>query len=157
MVAGLLALIWLILRSGQKPSRLAYPCQQAALSAASLAFAAPLISALVAARRGLVQGMRTPAAVTASLLGLLITLGMWGHSSIADDPGREVPAAPVDYRAQVFRVTDCPQQPSGDRFLGLDNLLALMGSRGLKFYRSPSFSTLAGPDGIIAADDVVIV
>ncbi len=56
MVAGLLAVIWLILRSGPKPSRLAYPCQQAAFSAASLAFAAPLISALIAARRGLVQG-----------------------------------------------------------------------------------------------------
>lgn len=157
MVAGLLAIIWLILRSGPKPSRLAYPCQQAAFSAASMAFAAPLISAMVAARRGLVQGMRTPAAVAASLLGLLITLGMWGHSSIADDPGRNVLEAPLDYRAQVFRVTDCPQDPSGDRFTGLDNLLTLMGSRGLKFYRSSSFSTLAGPDGIIATDDVVIV
>ena len=63
VVAGVLALIWLVLRSGPKPSRFVYPCQQAAFSAASLAFAAPLISTLVAARRGLVQGMRTPAAV----------------------------------------------------------------------------------------------
>ena len=157
IVAGLLALIWLILRSGPKPSRLAYPCQQAALSAASLAFAAPLISALVAARRGLVQGMRTPAGVAASVLGLLITLGMWGHSSLADDPALTDAAAPLDYRAQVFRVTDCPQQPSGDRFIGLDNLLTLMGSQGLKFYRSATSSMLAGPAGIIAADDVVVV
>ena len=157
LVAGLLALLWLILRSGPKPSRFAYPCQQAAFSAASLAFAAPLISALVAARRGLVQGMRTPAGVVASVLGLLITLGMWGHSSLADDPTPLHAAASLDYRAQVFRVTDCPQQPSGDRFIGLDNLLTLMGSEGLKFYRSASLSTLAGPDGIIATDDVVVV
>jgi uncharacterized protein (DUF362 family) len=157
IVAGLLALIWLILRSGPKPSRFAYPCQQAAFSAASLAFAAPLISALVAARRGLVQGMRTPAGVAASILGLLITLGMWGHSSLADDPASLHAAAPLDYRAQVFRVTDCPQQPSGDRFIGLDNLLTLMGSEGLKFYRSAALSMLAGPDGIIATDDVVVV
>lgn len=157
MVAGLLALVWLILRSGPKPSRLAYPCQQAAFSAASLAFAAPLISALIAARRGLVQGMRTPAAVAASLLGLIITLGMWGHSSLAGDPETSVLVPPPDYRAQVYRVTDCPQQPVGDRFIGLDNLLTLMGSQGLKFYRSASPSPLAGPAGIIATDDVVVI
>ena len=157
MVAGLLAVIWLILRSGPKPSRLAYPCQQAAFSAASLAFAAPLISALIAARRGLVQGMRTPAAVAASLLGLIITLGMWGHSSLAGDPETSVLVPPPDYRAQVYRVTDCPQQPVGDRFIGLDNLLTLMGSQGLKFYRSASPSPLAGPAGIIATDDVVVI
>ena len=58
VVAGALALIWLVLRTGPKPSRFVYPCQQAAFSAASLAFAAPVISTLVAARRGLVQGMR---------------------------------------------------------------------------------------------------
>ena len=157
MLAGLLALVWLILRSGPKPSRLAYPCQQAAFSAASLAFAAPLISLLVTVRRGLVQGMRTPAAVVASLCGLLITLGFWGHSSLADDPGIDHLAAPADYRAEVFRVTDCPQDPVGDRFVGLDNLLTLMGSQGLKFYQSPSPSMLGGPDGIIAPDDVVVV
>ncbi len=65
--------------------------------------------------------------------------------------------APLDYQAQVFRVTDCPQQPSGDRFVGLDNLLTLMGSQGLKFYRSASSSALAGPAGIIAGNDVVVV
>jgi len=157
MLAGLLALVWLILRSGAKPSRLAYPCQQAALSAASLAFAAPLISVMVTVRRGLVQGMRTPAAVAASLVGLLITLGFWGHSSLADDPGIHHLAAPADYRAQVFHVTDCPQDPVGDNFVGLDNLLTLMGSQGLKFYQSPSPSMLGGPDGIIAPDDVVVV
>ena len=101
--------------------------------------------------------MRTPAAVAASLLGLLITLGMWGHSSLADNSALTDAAAPLEYRAQVFRITDCPQQPSGDRFIGLDNLLTLMGSEGLKFYRSASLSTLAGPDGIIATDDVVVV
>jgi len=157
VVAGVLALIWLVLRTGQKPSRFAYPCQQAAFSAASLAFAAPLISTMVAARRGLVQGMRTPAGVAASLVGLLVTMGMWGHSSLADNSGSPHAMAPADYRAQVFRVTDCPQDSVGDRFPGLDNLLTLMGSRGQKFYRSASLTTLEGPAGIIAADDVVVI
>lgn len=157
VVAGALALIWLVLRTGPKPSRFVYPCQQAAFSAASLAFAAPVISTLVAARRGLVQGMRTPAGVAAAMVGLLVTMGMWGHSSLADNPGSTHETAPADYRAQVFRVTGCPLDPVGDRFPGLDNLLTLMGSRGTKFYRSVASSGLAGPGGIIAADDVVVI
>ena len=157
VVAGALALIWLVLRTGPKPSRFVYPCQQAAFSAASLAFAAPVISTLVAARRGLVQGMRTPAGVASAMIGLLVTMGMWGHSSLADNSGSPHAMAPADYRAQVFRVTDCPQDPVGDRFPGLDNLLTLMGSQGTKFYRSGSSSGLSGPGGIIAADDVVVI
>ena len=66
-------------------------------------------------------------------------------------------AAPPDYRAQVFQVTDCPQDPVGDRFPGLDHLLTLMGSQGQKLYRSVSSSGLAGPTGIIASDDVVVI
>jgi len=157
VVAGALALVWLVLRTGPKPSRFVYPCQQAAFSAASMAFAAPVISTLVAARRGLVSGMRKPAGVASALVGLLATMGMWGHSSLADSSGSAHATAPADYRAQVFRVTDCPQDPVGDRFPGLDNLLALMASQGTRFYRSASSSGLAGPGGIIAADDVVVI
>ena len=101
--------------------------------------------------------MRTPTGVASAMVGLLVTMGMWGHSSLADNSLQTHAMAPADYRAQVFRVTDCPQDPVGDRFPGLDNLLTLMGSRGQKFYRSASLTTLAGPAGIIAADDVVVI
>ncbi|MGB5552887.1 MAG: hypothetical protein WBO74_20595, partial [Thermoanaerobaculia bacterium] len=47
-VAGIFALCWLLLRSGSRPSRLAYPCQQAAVSTATLAFGAPLVAAILA-------------------------------------------------------------------------------------------------------------
>ena len=36
LLAGFFALLWLLLRSGTKPSRLAYPCQQAAQPLAKL-------------------------------------------------------------------------------------------------------------------------
>ena len=52
LLAGLFALCWLLLRSGTRPSRFVYPCQQAALSTASLAFGAPVVTALLAARSG---------------------------------------------------------------------------------------------------------
>ena len=35
ILSGILALSWLLLRSGGKPSRLAYPCQQAAFATAA--------------------------------------------------------------------------------------------------------------------------
>jgi len=145
------------LRSGTKPSRFTYPCQQAAFSTASLAFGAPLAAALVAARRRLLAGLRTPVGITAAAMGLLVTIGLGGYLSRATAYSGPRPDPPRGYRAQLFHVTDCPQDPVGDRFPGLDNLLRLMGHEGFKFYRSPNESFLAGPDGIIAADDTVVI
>jgi hypothetical protein len=50
-VAGLLSLGWLLMRTGLRPSRLSYPCQQAALSTGFLLVVAPLVAMLVAVRR----------------------------------------------------------------------------------------------------------
>src|SRR5512143_827064 len=43
LLAGTLALLWLLLRSGRKPSRLTYPCQQAALGSVTLALGVALV------------------------------------------------------------------------------------------------------------------
>ena len=156
-IAGVFALLWLLLRSGARPSRLAYPCQQAALTSAGLALSAPLIAAIVAARRGLTSSMRRPTRVAAAILGVLATVSVWGHVERVDANLARRLQPPSDYRAEVFHVTSCPQQPEGDRFPGLDRLLELMGQNGLKFYRSPGSSTLAAPDGIIGVEDVVVI
>jgi hypothetical protein len=75
------------------------------------------------------------------------------------DPGTAIqllePAA--DYRAQLFHVTDCPADPVGEHFIGLERVLVLMGRAGLKFYESAAVTPLSGPDGIVAADDVIVV
>ena len=157
LIGGILALCWLLLRSGAKPSRFTYPCQQAAFSAATLAFGVPLVATLVAARRRLAAGLGTPAGIAVAALGLLATGGVWGYFAWANSYRGPRLDPPRDYRAQLYHVTECPQDPIGDRFVGLDNLLTTMGRGGLKFYRSTDESLLAGPDGIIAADDVVVV
>jgi len=64
----------------------------------------------------------------------------------------------VPGRSNVFRVDGIPaptwQTPFHE---GVDALLELMGRNGLKFYRTAATSTLGGPEGLIAADDVVLL
>ena len=57
----------------------------------------------------------------------------------------------------MFHETRCPQNPVGDHFPGLDDLIEMMGGQGLKFYQSSIPSLTAGPEGIIASDDVVVI
>jgi hypothetical protein len=155
--AGFFALAWLVLRSGAKPSRLAYPCQQAALSAASLAFGAPIVSALIAARRRLAAGLRSPAGVVVALAVVAVGLGVSGYLVGVDAYQGPVLEARGDYRAQLYHVSNSPEDPDGDRFPGMDALILLMGSRGTKFFESAVVTQTSGPDGLIASDDVVVI
>ena len=157
LLAGLFALAWLILRSGPKPSRFAYPCQQAAFSAATLAFGVPVVSALVAARRHIATGLRTPTGVAIVAGVVLAALGVSGVLMQASATPGAVLSPKASYRAQLFHVEDCPEDPDGDRFPGLEALVRQMGSYGLKLHDSTTPSPFSGPGGIIGADDVVLI
>lgn len=63
----------------------------------------------------------------------------------------------ADGRSPVFRVDDCPVHDGRLRHVGVDALLHLLSSNGTKFYRTSRSSELTGPDGLIAADDVVVL
>jgi len=175
VIAGILALCWLALRSGSRPNRLAYPCQKAAMSTAAMAFGAPLTAAVIALRHRWLAAVRQPAAIVtvAAVLVVAITgvtqipgaraylgnlgLGFFGKGAASAAYLGPTLTAPGDYRATLYDVANCDFKPTGDRFIGLDNLIALMGRQGLKFYESSTQSLASGPDGIIAADDVVII
>jgi hypothetical protein len=157
LLAGLAALAWLVWRSGTKPTRITYPCQQAAFSTASLTFGVPLVLALLAARRRVVAQLRSRGGLILATAGLFATVGVGGYLVQARAYQQPPIDPPRDYRAQIYRVTECPQNPVGERFLGVENLMALMGRGGLKLYQSETPSLLAGPDGLIAPDDVVII
>jgi len=62
----------------------------------------------------------------------------------------------------LFWVRNIPDEPfygkgNGNYHAGVDSLLRLMGTHGLKFFRSTEESLLSGPLGMIAPDDIVLV
>ncbi|UCF68240.1 MAG: DUF362 domain-containing protein [Acidobacteriota bacterium] len=67
------------------------------------------------------------------------------------------PDASAGYRGKVYLRSGCAQNPIGERFVGLEELVATMGANGLKLYASKTTSLTAGPDGIIGANDVVVI
>lgn len=156
VVSGVLALAWLVLRTGTKPSRLAYPCQQAALTTAAAAFGVPFVSMVITARGRLVRLLHTGrgiVAVTGCLAVGAVVLALAAPDVSYEGMFMEPPAG---YRAQVFLVNHA-NGPVAGRFPGVDKLVSVMGSNGLKLHRSTIVSPTAGPDGLIGADDVVLL
>ncbi|UCG33184.1 MAG: DUF362 domain-containing protein [Phycisphaerales bacterium] len=121
LVAGILALIWLILRTGAKPSRFTYPCQQAAASAATLAFVAPALSAILNGRRRLANAVRTPVGMAIAAGGLVCAAGLWccvsGPWSYAESV-----AAPRQARDGLSRVVIAYHPGAHDGSSGRDNV-----------------------------------
>ena len=156
LASGAFALMWLVLRSGARPSRMAYPCQQAAMTAAAAAFGVPLASTIVAARWRLIAAMRTTVGRLASIG--LATLGVTVMAIAANDPNvGSAPLAPrAEYRPDVYLVSNARGVESG-RHGGVDDLVALMGRDGLKLHRSTTTSLTGGPNGLIDPDDVVLI
>jgi len=65
-------------------------------------------------------------------------------------------------KSPLYWVEQVPDFPFSDprypnRHVGVECLLDLMGQKGDKFYRSAALSNLSGPQGLISADDVVLI
>ncbi len=171
---GLGSLIWLLLRSGSKPSRLTYPCQRAALATSSgfVGYLASVIGATWLFRR--LARRASLVGVSLLALALLLTALLAGstvptlpaRAKVADLPGWTSPTAVSDvFVAQNVPVPDCSLDggtlpatpPCNDpdyalRDAGVDSLIAEMESRGTYFYQ-----TTAHPDGVVGASDVVVI
>ena len=69
------------------------------------------------------------------------------------------PPPPASALNPLFRISQIPDQAitSGNHHSGVDALLDLMGRNGLKFYRTATVNVESGANGLIAADDVVLI
>jgi hypothetical protein len=95
--------------------------------------------------------------LSAGFLSTLALTPIYKLLLLDEQPG-EYPEALSD----IFWIKDIPSDPFPEQgnvnyHEGVEALLQAMGSRGLKFYRSNQETELSGPQGLIEADDVVLV
>jgi hypothetical protein len=156
VIIGLGALCWLLVRSGPKPNRLTYPCQQSALSLATAALGAPLVLAVLAGRAGVRRFLRSPRGIAAA--GGFATLSLFLIASAYDRPAGPAVIAtpPADYFPAVYLVNNA-RGPENGRFGGIDDLISVMGVTGLKWHRSAALGLTSGPTGLIDRDGVVLI
>jgi hypothetical protein len=178
LLLGVASLVWLLWRTGTKPTRITYPCQQiardnvgASLSAfipvaatsTIIGFKLPTISNLVNKTRGFfARHWKALLAIIIIVPTAFIGAGLvW---MFVQPPG---PGEPNFLEGDV-RLTLEPQEansvPASDIFVThgrvyshISELISLMGSEGLLFYRSSTTGATQGPSGLIAANDVVLL
>ncbi len=171
---GVLSLVWLVLRSGRKPSRLGYPCQRAALANTALLFGGTTLP--VASRLpGLLTGRRPASpwargAARACEVAGMVTLACllaWGLAGLASSSGRPLEsmrAAASGLVAPGWRSGSAGASniyvaqgiPSASEH-GVDRLIDVMDCNGQDFFRSDRVGQAAGPGGIIGNNDVVLI
>ena len=174
-VLGIVSLVWLLIRSGRKPSRLAYPCQRAALANTTLLFGGSVMPLAVrvgrfaharATGRLLPKPSRVMRALEAAALlllaGLLALTLLGGLGSPGLTDGMRAAAASLvlpELRSaspgasDIFVAENIPAASQA----GVDALIDVMDANGLDFFRGGSYSQAAGPEGIIAPDDIVLI
>jgi uncharacterized protein (DUF362 family) len=91
-----------------------------------------------------------------------LKLSAAGLSALLAGPFGERAEAAALRKSPVYWVDGIPDLPFTDlsrpnRHRGVETLLSLMDAHGLPFYRSGQTSALAGPKGLVAADDVVLI
>jgi hypothetical protein len=89
---------------------------------------------------------RAASGIGASFLGGIPLIGRDGNT-------------PINDLYWIKGIPDDPFYSANQRnyHAGVDALLSLMGNKGLKFYRSDQVTSLSGPSGIIAPEDVVLI
>ncbi|MEK7755873.1 MAG: hypothetical protein AAB385_01525, partial [Planctomycetota bacterium] len=157
LLMGCAALLWLILRSGSKPTRLSYPCQQSAFGFAAGVFGAPFVAAVVHGRARLTPHRRAIGAVAALALVVAVAAAtLFPSLQGSDSLGPLQITLPPNYQPEIFSVPHA-RGPAAARFGGVDDLVTLMGTSGVKWYRSAVEDLRSGPNGLIDPDDVVLI
>jgi uncharacterized protein (DUF362 family) len=160
-IVGFLAFIWIVLRSGTNPKRLAYPCQQSAF---------PLASAWFIAVIGIFGGgLLLNRLLKGSFVLLLIVGTSWiftssSRSALNEPKGGYPVWKSTNPLSKVFIFENIPPTTgslaAGNATVpnahlsdpGIDSLFAIMESNGTKFYK-----TTQNPSGIVGANDIVII
>jgi len=158
---GLLSIIWFLFRTGTKPTRISYPCQQASAANSSLWLTLYILPLALAKPTHAIQGIKSRRVILSVLLLSLVSL-LFVSTNIFNIMGNAqvAPAAPGAAVNLVFSNKQAQSPEASDIFVvngtyGNDGeareLIGLMQRHGLSFYAHNNSS------GIIEKDDVVII
>ncbi|UCE66781.1 MAG: DUF362 domain-containing protein [Candidatus Zixiibacteriota bacterium] len=161
--AGFLAFLWVLLRSGPKPQRITYPCQQATIPVAVNWLLA--VTAYLGGSIFLRKFARLSFApiLLAGAVWFSISLPEFSRSGVADI--ESLPVWEVDDPVSTVFVMDSIPPTIGslapgdttvpDEYLvdpAIDTLLMMLAGRGIFLHQ-----TGTQPDGIVGSDDVVVI
>ncbi len=168
---GIGSVLWLLWRSGTKPSRLRYPCQQAAAGTSSLWLSVFVFPGILRGLRAI--GLKLPEArlsrparnllVIAGLaVAALFLAGRYFHPRPTPPPPAQgnlpvwVSALPT--QSHIFVVDSVPVPDSLAMYHeGLDTLLSLLAQNGTYLYRSGKNLPWCDTAGLIGKNDVVLL
>ncbi|MHA2244680.1 MAG: DUF362 domain-containing protein [Candidatus Hodarchaeales archaeon] len=152
---ALLNLFWLIFRTGSKPTRIIYPCQRAAIGNISLSTFVPLSIAT--------PFFRTIKSFLTKNIYVFLPIIIFGMISgelflgtLAPNPFQEIQLTIESKNASVSPESDIFVL-NGQTTDYIKELINLMSSRDLFFYKSSDVGGNWGPEGLIARDDVVLL
>lgn len=154
---GLTSLLWVAWRSGTKPSRIVYPCQQAAALNANLwvlTYFAPILA---------VNDLGTRLRNDWKTLLAVILLFSVGYIYIGDGDDLETDLTQVNIpleqikssREDASKIYAVTRTNGADN--GVDRLIDLMADNDQPFYRSSKEMVAQGPTGFIGTNDVVLI
>jgi hypothetical protein len=160
---GLLSLVWLVVRTGTKPTRALYPCQKVAAVNAGSWLSLFVIPFFLGSNGSKPRKYSHPKRAFWGL-GILLLLvfaifsfkiltsggSLSQNSSSGKEQGKMASLQGVFSDLFVVENTDGADN-------GFQKLIALMEDHGLSFYQREGGNTENGGDGLIARDDVIII
>ena len=159
---GLISILWFLLRTGRKPSRAVYPCQQAAALNGQIwlsIYVFPVLSMISGKTAYFFSGKRLIAVFFA--LMALVSIAYYGWQYFQPVPDSINNNAGIDLTGRTAEAW-----PSSDIFVvsgtsgddgGITGLIDLMGRNSAYFYQSSQEGGIQDQSGLIASDDVVLI
>jgi hypothetical protein len=159
---GVVSLIWFIFRTGTKPSRATYPCQRAALANSSilLGLSIPLwLTSVLAKTKKFISKKGVTLVIFLLIANMVLSSGEFLGSiqlSGAADPYQELYLSLEPMQASSSPASNL-YVVNGRAIANVNELINLMGSNGLLFYKSATSGENQGPNGLIANNDVILI
>jgi hypothetical protein len=162
-------LLWLIFRTGTKPTRISYPCQRAALNNLSISFnmfipfliTTPFIKIKTSFsnRRKIVLALFLTFIICVGLFWRPLTTNQIYQNDFTwktPEPFQEILLTLESKNATDFPASNIYVM-NGQTEAHVIDLINFMGSHGLYFYNSNKLGGNHGSEGLIAANDVVLI